>query len=67
MRRIIIEVVCDCRAHIDMRFEQKKNGDRHYVNCWHCGKSIEANGTAVKIAGKSISRDRVSVILDEAM
>ena len=65
MRRYILEVVCDCNAHITMRFEQEKNGDRHYVNCWNCAKAIEANGPAVKIAGKLIQRHRVSVILDE--
>lgn len=65
MRRYILEIVCDCNAHITMRYEQAKNGDRHYVNCWNCAKSIEANGSAVKIAGKSISAKRVMVILDE--
>lgn len=67
MRRYILEIVCDCRAHITMRFTQEKNGDKDYVNCWNCGKSVEANGSAVKIAGKSIPRNRVMVILDEAI
>ena len=67
MRRYILEVICDCRAHITMRFVQVKNGDKDYVNCWNCGRSIEANGTSVKVAGKSIGRNRISVVLDEVV
>lgn len=65
MRRYILEIVCDCHAHITMRFTQEKNGDKAYVQCWQCAKSIEANGTSVKIAGMSVGRNRVIVILDE--
>lgn len=65
MRRYILEIVCNCNAHITLRYEQEKNGDRHYVNCWNCGRSVEANGSAVKVAGQSIPRNRVMVILDE--
>lgn len=66
MWRYILEIVCTCNAHITLRYEQSKKGEKHYVNCWKCGRSVEANGTTVKIDGKMLGRGNVMVILSEA-
>jgi hypothetical protein len=64
-RLFVIEIVCDCHAHINLRYIQEKNGDKHYVRCWRCNKIVEANGTSVKIEGRLINRNRVFVIMNE--